>query len=307
MRNAFSQAITEMAAKDPRIVLLSGDIGNRLFDQFKLKCPDRFFNCGVAEQNMTSVAAGMAMCGLRPLTYTITPFATTRAIEQIRVDVCYHNVPVTIVGTGSGLSYASLGPTHHSCEDVALLRCLPNMTVVCPADSMEVRPALEAILKLDGPAYLRLGKKGEPAVHKTPPRFEIGKGIVLRDGRDVCLLGLGTMVATAMASADLLAAQGISAKVVSMHTVKPLDDALLSDSFSRYGVVAVVEEHSRIGGLGSAIGEWLVAKHVDGRALMEFGTPDEFFREAGSQQHARERFGLTAPAITQQIAQRLRK
>jgi len=130
---------------------------------------------------------------------------------------------------------------------------------------------------------------------------------VLRDGRDVCLLGLGTMVATAQAAADLLAAQGISAKVVSMHTVKPLDDALLADSFARYGVVAVLEEHSRIGGLASAIGEWLVAKNVDGRALMEFGTPDEFFREAGSQQHARERFGLTAPAIAQQIAQRLRK
>src|SRR5258708_2932501 len=134
MRNAFAAVITELAEQDKRVVLLSGDIGNRLFDKFKSKFPDRFFNCGVAEANMTGMAAGMALCGLRPFTYTITPFATTRAMEQIRVDVCYHNVPVTIVGTGSGLSYASLGPTHHSLEDVGMLRTLANLTIICPAD-----------------------------------------------------------------------------------------------------------------------------------------------------------------------------
>ena len=165
MRNAFAEAIAEAAATDKRVVLLSGDIGNRLFDAFKDKFPDRFYNCGVAEANMTSMAAGMAMCGLRPFTYTITPFATTRVMEQIRVDICYHNVPVAIVGTGSGLSYASLGPTHHSCEDVAFLRALPNMTVICPADAAEVRRAVAAVLEIAGPVYLRLGKKGEPTVH----------------------------------------------------------------------------------------------------------------------------------------------
>ena len=128
MRNAFASKITELAQADPRVVVLSGDIGNRLFDKFKVACPGRFFNCGVAEANMMSLAAGMAMAGLRPFVYTIAPFATARVLEQIRVDVCYHNVPVTIVGAGAGLSYASLGPTHHSCEDVALMRCLPNMT-----------------------------------------------------------------------------------------------------------------------------------------------------------------------------------
>ena len=202
MRNAFAATITALAAKDDRVVVLSGDIGNRLFDAFKDRHPARFYNCGVAEGNMTGMAAGMAMCGLRPFTYTITPFATTRVMEQIRIDVCYHNLPVTIVGTGSGLSYASLGPTHHSVEDVAFLRALPNLTVVCPADAAEVHAALAAILKIDGPVYLRLGKKGEPVVHQEPPAMVIGRGLTLREGRDVCLLGLGNMVAPSLEAAD---------------------------------------------------------------------------------------------------------
>ena len=147
MRNAFAAAITALAVKDERIVLLSGDIGNRLFDKYRERCPSRFYNCGVAEANMTGMAAGLALSGLRPFTYTITPFATTRVIEQIRIDICYHEVPVVIIGTGSGLSYASLGPTHHSCEDVGILRCFPNLTILCPADAMEVGPAIEAAIE----------------------------------------------------------------------------------------------------------------------------------------------------------------
>ena len=304
MRNAFAAAITACAAADRRIVLLSGDIGNRLFDAFKDRFPDRFFNCGVAEANMTGMAAGMAMCGLRPFTYTITPFATTRALEQIRVDICCHNVPVVIVGTGSGLSYASLGPTHHSCEDVALLRALPNMTVVCPADAAEVRAAVAAVLQVAGPVYLRLGKKGEPAVHREEPRFVVGKGIVLCEGRSVCLLGMGNMVATALEAATLLEPSGLSARVVSMHSVKPLDEDLLGEVFQRFPIVAVVEEHSRIGGLAGAIAEWLAAQspRPPGR-LLAFATPDAFLEESGSQQDARERFGLTAGAIAERIQQ----
>ena len=306
MRNAFAASITELAARDDRVVLLSGDIGNRLFDTYRDRFPLRFYNCGVAEANMTGMAAGMALCGLRPFTYTITPFATTRVIEQIRVDICYHNVPVTIVGTGSGLSYASLGPTHHSCEDVGLLRCFPNMTVLCPADSAEVGPALKATLLLPGPAYIRLGKKGEPAVHESPPKFEIGHGIVMREGTDVCLLGMGTMVSVVLESAKLLAAEGVSARVVSMHTVKPLDTALLAESFRQYAVVGVIEEHSRIGGLGSAVAEWLATQHDARGRLVSLGTPDTFLSEAGSQQYMRERCGLTPHAIAQQILLRYR-
>ncbi len=302
MRNAFAAAITDLAAADPRVVLLSGDIGNRLFDSFKARFPDRFFNCGVAEANMTGMAAGMAMCGLRPFTYTIAPFATIRALEQIRVDVCYHNVPVVIVGTGAGWSYASLGPTHHACDDVAMLRALPNMTVLCPADAAEVRAAVAAVLHHAGPVYLRLGKKGEPAVHSTVPRFVVGEGIVLREGRDVCLLGLGTMVATALQAADLLNATGLSAQVVSMHTVKPLDERLLGEAFRRFRLVAVVEEHSHIGGLASAVAEWLSRQFPQppGR-LIAFGVPDAFFHESGGQEYARQRCGLTPTHIAQTL------
>jgi transketolase len=289
--------MTELAATDERIVILSGDIGNRLFDTFKEKFPKRFYNCGVSEANMTSMAAGLAMCGLRPFTYTITPFATTRALEQIRIDVCYHNVPVTIVGTGSGLSYASLGPTHHSCEDVAMLRCLPNMTVICPADSTEVRYSLSAVLKHDGPAYIRLGKKGEPAVHGSTIEFTIGKGITVREGTDICILGLGNVVHLAAGAADILKSHGISTKVVSMHTVKPLDDLLLEDSFNRYKLVVVVEEHSRIGGLASSIAEWIAERRMSAEKLLTFGTPDEFVSHAGDQNYVRRQVGLTPEAI----------
>ncbi len=307
MRNAFAAAITELAAQDERIVLLSGDIGNRLFDKFRERFPDRFYNCGVAEANMTGMAAGLALSGLRPFTYTITPFATTRVIEQIRVDICYHNVPVVIVGTGSGLSYASLGPTHHSCEDVGILRCFPNLTVLCPADSAEVGPALEAALTLPGPAYIRLGKKGEPVVHASRPTFEVGKGIVMREGTDVCLLGMGTLVSVALAAAQELEHKGLSARVVSMHTVKPLDETLLADAFGRFRAVAVVEEHSVIGGLGSAVAEWLVRRDGPQPPLVACGTPDAFISEAGSQQWMRERCGLTGPAVAAKILDRLGK
>jgi len=306
MRNAFAAAITDLAARDERIVLLSGDIGNRLFDKYRERFPSRFYNCGVAEQNMTGMAAGMALSGLRPFTYTITPFATTRVIEQIRVDICYHNAPVVIVGTGSGLSYASLGPTHHSCEDVGILRTFPNLTVLCPADALEVGPAMEAALTLPGPAYIRLGKKGEPTIHETPPAFEVGRGLVMREGTDVCLLGMGTLVSTALEAAKQLMAHGISARVVSMHTVKPLDTDLLSESFERFRLVAVVEEHSVIGGLGSAVAEWLAA-HGPKRGVLEaIGTPDIFLSAAGSQQWMREQCGLTPQAIAERIAKRFK-
>ena len=302
MRNAFARQLTEMAAEDERIVLLSGDIGNRLFNDFKARCPGRFFNCGVAEANMMSVAAGMALCGLKPIVYTIVPFVTTRCLEQIRVDVCYHDVPVTIVGTGGGLSYASLGATHQSCEDIALLRVLPNMTVVCPADSCEVRLALKEAVRHDGPVYLRIGKKGEPDVHDHEPDFAFGKGIVVREGDQVALLATGNMVAAAVEAADILLENKIPARVVSMHTIKPLDAALLDDVF-RPGVtvVATVEEHSRLGGLGGAVAEWLTGREGPHAPLVRIGTPDAFPHEAGNQLDTRQRFGLDAQSIANTI------
>jgi len=213
MRNAFASEITTLAKENHSIVLLSGDIGNRLFNEFKKKYPDRFFNCGVAEANMTGMAAGMAMCGLLPLTYTITPFNTTRCLEQIRVDVCYHNLPVIIVGVGAGLSYAGLGGTHHACEDIALLRALPNMNIICPGDAAEVRLALRAAFKIKSPVYIRLGKKNEPVIHKKEPIFEIGKGITIIKGKRVCILSTGNILPVAVDTAFLLEKQGVSTQV----------------------------------------------------------------------------------------------
>lgn len=302
MRNAFANEVTKLGAEDPRVVLLSGDIGNKLFDKFKEKAPTRFFNCGVAEANMMGVAAGLALSGLRPFVYTITPFTTTRCLEQIRVDACYHRAPVVIVGTGSGLSYAELGPTHHSCEDMAILRVLPGMTVLAPCDEVEVRLGLRAALANDGPVYMRIGKKGEPLIHKTAPDFRIGRSITVRPGSDVCLLSAGTIMSAALRAADALAARGISARVESFHTIKPLDTRLLEEVFDRYPVVAVVEEHSRLGGLGGSVAEWLAARGRARARLVAFGTDDAFMHEIGSQEYARRRFGLTAENIAARVA-----
>lgn len=303
MRNAFASEITALAAGDKRIVLLSGDIGNRLFDEFKLAFPTRFLNCGVAEANMMSIAAGIALCGLRPVTYTITPFTTTRCLEQIRLDVCYHDVPVIIVGTGGGFSYASLNATHHSCEDIAFLRMLPNMTVICPGDAWEVRLALQAALKHEGPVYIRLGKKGEPVVHEHPPDFAIGKGIVIREGHDVCLLSTGNMLTMAVQTADRLGQKGLAAHVVSFHTVKPLDEGLLNEVFSRFNVVVTVEEHSILGGLGGSVAEWLSDRPCQKARLLRVGVGDAFLYEAGDQDHARQHFGLTPEKIAEKVSQ----
>jgi transketolase len=300
MRNAFASEITQVASNDPRVVLLTGDIGNRLFDSYKQRYPGRFFNCGVAEANMMSVAAGMALAGLRPITYTITPFTTTRCLEQIRVDVCYHHVPVIIVGVGAGLSYAANGGTHHSCEDIAFLRVLPNMTVICPGDSWEVRAALRASLQHDGPVYIRLGKKGEPVVHGSMPAFRIGKAIIMRPGSDICLLSTGNLLPVSLAAADELASDGIAAQVVSYHTVKPLDEDLLGEVFQTFPAVVTIEEHSVLGGLGGSVAEWLADQPSPRGRLRRIGTADTFLHEAGEQEYARGRFGLTAENIARE-------
>lgn len=302
MRNAFADEVTSLGASDPRVMLLSGDIGNKLFDKFKAVAPGRFVNCGIAEANMMGMAAGLALSGFRPVVYTITPFTTTRCFEQIRVDVCYHEAPVIIVGTGSGLSYAELGPTHHSCEDIAILRTLPGMKVVCPADATELRLAMRAALAQDNPVYMRIGKKGEAAIHGSPPEFTIGKAITVRNGTDACLIATGTLVATALEAADKLAALGISARVESFHTVKPLDEARLTEIFKQYPLVALIEEHGRAGGLAGAVAEWSLPWTGTRRPkVLSFGVPDEFPHVIGSQEYMREKFGLTADSVTRSV------
>lgn len=305
MRDAFVRRVNELADCNPNLVLLAGDIGNRMFDGLKEKHPERFYNCGVAEAGMTGIAAGLAACGLQPITYTITPFNTLRCLEQIRNDVCYPNLPVVIVGTGSGLSYAELGATHHSMEDIAVLRMLPNMHVVCPGDPVEAGLAIAAALDLQRPTYIRLGKKGEPVIHQSSPAFEIGRGILMRDGSDIVLLSVGNVLPLAVECADRLTEQGVSVGLVSLHTVKPLDEALLATLFERYQRIAVLEEHGLAGGAGSAILEWGCAQGVDLRKLHCFGTPDRFLAACGQQHQARAALGLEPVAINQRLLRTL--
>ncbi|MDR1533855.1 MAG: transketolase [Planctomycetota bacterium] len=303
MRNAFIDELLILARRDPRIVALSSDIGNRMFDRFAAACPGRFINTGIAEAGMTGIAAGLALAGLRPFTYTIASFNPGRCLEQIRLDLCQPNLPVTLVGIGAGLSYASLGPTHHALEDMAWLRAIPNMTIVCPGDPLETRAAVRAALAQDGPLYIRLGKKGEPVCHRNIPEFRIGKAIEIKSGSDAVLLAVGTTLPLALAAAERLAEMGITAAVHSFHTVKPLDGELLGSIFSRTAPVAVIEEHAPAGGAWSGIAEWL-AERGGGRApLLRFGTPDAFFHEAGGQDWARKRSGLEAGVIASRISE----
>jgi transketolase len=305
MRNAFAKEVTRLAGVDPSVVLLSGDIGNRLFDEFKSRFPTRFYNCGVAEANMMSMAAGMASCGLRPVVYTITPFLTYRCMEQIRDDVCYHHQRVVIVGTGAGLSYASLGTTHHSCEEMGMLRLLPELAVLAPADPAEVRMTMAAALRHDGPVYIRIGKKGEPAVHEQTPAWEIGDAIPLRAGGEAAILCAGTLLQECLHAADLLAEQGCATAVWSFPTVKPLNTSLLNDVFCTRKVVATVEEHSVLGGLGGSVAEWLADQSGPRARLLRIGTPDAFLHRNGEQDHARALLGLTPVDIAARIRERL--
>ncbi|MCX6973095.1 MAG: transketolase [Verrucomicrobia bacterium] len=302
MRNAFADEILKIALEDERIVVLSGDIGNRLFDKFKAAMPDRFHNCGVAEANMISLAAGLASSGLRPVCYTITPFVTTRCLEQIKLDVCYHNMPVTIVGTGSGLSYAALGSTHHSFEDLAIMRNLPGMHVLAPADAPELRAAMRWVFGQSQPAYLRIGKKGESVL--TPEStFAAGRWQLFRSGSDVSILACGTILGEALEAAGILANAGIQAAVWNCASVKPLDFQVLRGLCG--DVVFSIEEHSVLGGFGSAVAEFLSAQKNPPR-LIRLGIPDEFLHDCGEQEEARSLCGLDAASLARRIADELK-
>lgn len=296
MRNAFIRGLTEAAATDDRIVFLTGDLGFKLFDDFARRYPGRFMNVGVAEATMASVAAGLALEGKKPFIYSIVPFATLRCYEQIRNDICYHETNVTVVGVGGGYSYGPNGPTHHALEDIAVMRVVPNMTVVCPGDPAETIAAVFALAAHDGPAYLRLGRAGEPTVHTAPVSFRIGESLMLRDGGDVALLSTGNMLATAVKVADLLAARSISCRVLSMPTVKPLDTATIDATIRQVAVVATMEEHSRLGGFGGAVAEHIAESGVP-ITFRRFGAGDHFSHTCGDQEFHRHAQGLSAPQI----------
>jgi transketolase len=299
MRTAFIEELCDLAAQEERIWLLCGDLGYSVLERFRDRFPNRYINVGVAEQNMTGMAAGLAMCGKIVFTYSIANFPVLRCLEQIRNDVCYHRANVKIVAVGGGLAYGAQGYTHHGVEDLAVMRVLPEMTVIAPGDPIETRLATRAIVHHEGPCYLRLGKAGEPTVHPAEPHFEIGKAIKLREGNCVTLISIGGMLATVVKAAECLAEDGIQARVLSMHTLAPLDrDAVLAAAAETGGIITV-EEHG-VGGLASAVAEVLAAEGctVPFRALH---LPRKPASHAGSQEALRGAHGLSVEGIVSAV------
>lgn len=301
MRTAFIDTLCELAEQDERIWLLTGDLGYSVLERFASRFPSRFVNVGVAEQNMTGVAAGLALHDKIVFTYSIANFPTLRCLEQIRNDVCYHNLNVKTVAVGGGFAYGAQGMTHHATEDLAIMRALPSMMVVAPADPVETRLATRAIVGWPGPCYLRLGKASEPVVHQTPPAFNIGKAITVREGKDVTLITTGGMLFNAMQAAERLARQGIQARVLSMHTLKPLDTEAVVTAVQQTKAIITVEEHSIIGGLGSAVAEVLAESGNSHITFKRIGIKDEFCRQVGSQEYLRAIYGLSIDGIVDAI------
>ena len=261
MRTAFIETLCELACQDDRIWLLTGDLGFSVLEGFAARFPERYLNAGVAEQNMTGISAGLALCGNTVFTYSIANFPVMRCFEQVRNDVCYHNLNVKIVAVGGGLAYGSAGYTHHAVEDLAVMRVLPNMVVLAPGDPIEVRLATRAMAAWNGPCYLRLEKTGEPAVHRIEPVFEIGKAIPVRDGSDITLISTGGVLRLAVEASDQLAGCGLTAAILSMPCVQPLDEAAVLEAARRTGRVITIEEHGH-GGLGSAVAEVLASAGI---------------------------------------------
>lgn len=281
MRTTFIKTLSELAEQDERIWLLCGDLGYSVLEDFASKFPDRYLNVGVAEQNMTGIAAGLAMSGKTVFTYSIANFPTLRCLEQIRNDVCYHNANVKIISVGGGYTYGTAGYTHHGVEDIAVMRVLPNMTVIAPGDPVETRLATTAIASTPGPCYLRLGKAGEPIVHEKIPDFQIGKIIKLKEGNDIALISTGGMLQTIFRAAIELEKLNYSVAVISVPTISPLDEKAILDIALSTQKLITVEEHG-IGGLGSAVAEILAINKI----CIDFTPlrlPKEAVKIAGSQ------------------------
>jgi len=300
MRTAFINTLTELAEKDKRIMLLVGDLGFGVVMDFAKRFPDQFLNVGVAEQNMTGVATGLAMSGRIVFTYSIANFPILRCLEQIRNDVCYHEANVTAVSVGGGFCYGALGMTHHGTEDLAIMRSLPYMKVIAPADPIETKAATAYLAKGVGPAFLRLGRAGEPVVHEKPIEWELGKALTVKDGDDITIMATGGMVKSVLSAANRLQEDGISTRVISMHTLKPMDKSAIEKSARETKLIVTVEEHSLIGGLGSAVAEVLCELDVSVR-FHRIGLPSEFTKHVGGQDYLRDVYGLSEPKLYQTI------
>ncbi|MBR6523242.1 MAG: transketolase family protein [Clostridia bacterium] len=304
-REAYGMALAKFGDKYD-IVVMDADLSKSTkTDTFKKEFPDRFINCGIAEANMISTAAGLATCGKTVFASTFAMFAAGRAFEQIRNAVCYPNLNVKIGATHAGISVGEDGATHQPIEDIALMRSIPNMVVISPADAVESIAAVEAAIKHNGPVYLRFGRLGVPTINdEATYKFEIGKGVQLKDGSDVTIIANGLMVPDALAAADMLAEEGIKARVINIHTIKPIDEDIIVKAAKETGAIVTAEEHNIIGGLGSAVAEVLAEKCPT--PMVRVGIEDKFGKSGKPAQLLKE-YGLTPENIAAKAKEAIAK
>jgi transketolase len=294
MRDAFVRALTELAAGDPSVLLVNGDLGFGVLVDFIERFPDNYVNAGVAEQNMTAIACGAALAGARSYTYSIGNFPTLRCLEQLRNDVCYHHADVTVVAVGGGFSYGQLGMSHFATEDLAILRALPEMTVVAPSDPWQAYALTRQLHARGGPAYLRIdkGSAGLPEGDVT-----LGKARQVRDGDDAVIFATGAILGEALAAADELAEMGAGIRVIDIHTIKPLDVEAIRDAAGACRRVVTLEEHTIVGGLGGAVAEACLDGGIALGAFRRIGLYDAYPDVVGDQQFLRARYGLDSHAV----------
>ena len=298
MREAFVRALGELAAEDPRVILVNGDLGFGVLTDYIERFPDQYVNAGVPEQNMTAIACGMAMTGARAYTYSIGNFPTLRCLEQLRNDVCYHQADVTVVAVGGGFSYGQLGVSHFATEDLAIMRALPGITVVAPSDPWQAYELTHQLHARGGPAYLRIDK-GLAGL----PRGEVQLGKVneVRAGEDAVIFSTGGILAEAVAASDLLRDEGVSVRVVDVHTIKPLDIDSIAASVRACGHVLTLEEHVVAAGLGGAIAETCLEEGVPFRSFRRLGLRDEYPDVVGDQTYLRDLHGLSAAHVAEAV------
>ncbi len=304
MRKTCVDMVYTLAKKDPRVVFIGSDLSPGLLKEMKAEFPDRYFMEGVAEQNIIGMAAGFALEGFIPYVNTIATFITRRCFEQVAVDACLHHLPIRLIANGGGLVYAPLGPTHLAIEDIAIMRSLPNMTVVAVSDAEEMTRFMEKSLDYPHPIYIRMAKGGDPVVSRAELGFEIGKAILLRDtkaAKPVLLITTGITTGRALQAAEQLEKEGIHARVLHIHTIKPLDENAVLEYAANASLVMTIEEHTLIGGLGSAVAECLMDNDAGNVRMKRLGIPDSFAKHYGGQDDLLKTYGLQPDQIAQSV------
>lgn len=303
-RESYGKALAELAKENKNVVVLDADLSKSTKTaDFKAVAPERFFNMGIAEANMMGVAAGMSTCGKIPFVSTFAMFAAGRAFEQIRNSICYPKLNVKICATHAGLTVGEDGATHQAIEDLSLMRSIPNMTVINPADDVETIAAIKAVAKMEGPCYVRLGRMAVERVNDPDKyKFEVGKGVKLADGKDVTIIATGIMVEAALEAKKILKDKNIDARVINIHTIKPIDKDIIVEAAKETGLIVTAEEHSIIGGLGSAVAE-VVSEEYPVKVL-RVGVKDTF-GESGKPSELLKKYGLTAEDIANKVVNNL--